>query len=134
MFSGVFHRPAYQTNVVADYLKQANLPASTLAMFNSTGRACTDNYTHCTTPQSPLPTQHNTDAIHIVNPATPHLLVADNDAAAFGNNIVVVDGGAVAASGGTSASGPIFAGVVGLLNDARLAAGKPPVGFLNPLL
>ena len=35
---------------------------------------------------------------------------------------------------GTSASAPVFAGVVSLLNDARLAAGKSPLGFLNPLL
>ena len=35
---------------------------------------------------------------------------------------------------GTSASAPAFAGVVALLNDAMLAANKPPLGFLNPLL
>ena len=36
--------------------------------------------------------------------------------------------------GGTSASSPTFAGIVALLNDARIAAGKPPLGFLNPLI
>ncbi|EJD48553.1 tripeptidyl peptidase A [Auricularia subglabra TFB-10046 SS5] len=35
---------------------------------------------------------------------------------------------------GTSASSPAFAGIVALLNDARLAAGKSPLGFLNPFL
>ena len=35
---------------------------------------------------------------------------------------------------GTSASAPTFAGIVALLNDANLAAGKPPLGFLNPML
>lgn len=35
---------------------------------------------------------------------------------------------------GTSASTPTFAGIVSLLNDANLAAGKPPLGFLNPML
>jgi tripeptidyl-peptidase-1 len=35
---------------------------------------------------------------------------------------------------GTSASAPIFAGVITLLNDARAAAGLPPLGFLNPIL
>lgn len=34
--------------------------------------------------------------------------------------------------GGTSASAPIVAGIVTLLNEARLKAGKSPVGFLNP--
>ncbi|KAE8138941.1 peptidase S8/S53 domain-containing protein [Aspergillus pseudotamarii] len=37
-------------------------------------------------------------------------------------------------SGGTSAASPVFAGLVGMLNDARLRAGKPALGFLNPLL
>ncbi|CAK5262509.1 unnamed protein product [Mycena citricolor] len=36
--------------------------------------------------------------------------------------------------GGTSASAPTFAGIVALLNDARLARGRPALGFLNPLL
>jgi tripeptidyl-peptidase-1 len=36
--------------------------------------------------------------------------------------------------GGTSASAPTFAGIVTLLNDAQIAAGKPPLGFLNPML
>ncbi|KAJ6515437.1 tripeptidyl peptidase A [Mycena sanguinolenta] len=36
--------------------------------------------------------------------------------------------------GGTSAATPTFAGLVALLNDARLAAGRPALGFLNPLL
>lgn len=35
---------------------------------------------------------------------------------------------------GTSASAPVFAGMVALLNAQRLQAGKPPLGFLNPWL
>ncbi|KZW04450.1 tripeptidyl peptidase A [Exidia glandulosa HHB12029] len=46
---------------------------------------------------------------------------------------VFVDGRQRSISG-TSASSPAFAGVVGLLNDVRIAAGKPPLGFLNPFL
>ena len=33
-----------------------------------------------------------------------------------------------------SASAPAFAGMVSLLNEARLKAGKPTMGFLNPFL
>jgi tripeptidyl-peptidase-1 len=33
-----------------------------------------------------------------------------------------------------SASTPVVAGIVSLLNDIRRVAGKPPLGFLNPLL
>ncbi len=36
--------------------------------------------------------------------------------------------------GGTSASSPTFTGFVALLNDVRLKAGLPPLGFLNPFL
>ncbi|CCL99285.1 uncharacterized protein FIBRA_01301 [Fibroporia radiculosa] len=36
--------------------------------------------------------------------------------------------------GGTSASSPTFAAIISLLNDARLANGLSPLGFLNPLL
>ena len=35
---------------------------------------------------------------------------------------------------GTSASTPVVAGLVSLLNDIRRVAGKRPLGFLNPLL
>ncbi|KAG9317809.1 peptidase S8/S53 domain-containing protein [Chiua virens] len=35
---------------------------------------------------------------------------------------------------GTSCSAPTFAAFVSMLNDARMSAGKPPLGFLNPWL
>ncbi|ESZ96495.1 hypothetical protein SBOR_3117 [Sclerotinia borealis F-4128] len=35
---------------------------------------------------------------------------------------------------GTSASSPAFAGIISLLNNARLNAGRKPLGFLNPWL
>jgi tripeptidyl-peptidase-1 len=44
----------------------------------------------------------------------------------------VIYAGKPAGSGGTSAAAPVFAGIIALLNDARLAAGKPALGFLNP--
>ena len=36
--------------------------------------------------------------------------------------------------GGTSAAAPPFAGIVALLTSARLSAGLPSLGFLNPLV
>ncbi|KAI0252049.1 tripeptidyl peptidase A [Lactifluus subvellereus] len=42
--------------------------------------------------------------------------------------------GQAALISGTSAAAPTFAGIVTLLNDALLAAGKNPLGFLNPML
>ncbi|OQD84340.1 hypothetical protein PENANT_c013G04271 [Penicillium antarcticum] len=46
----------------------------------------------------------------------------------------IIAAGKTSATGGTSAAAPTFAGLVGLLNDARLRAGKPVLGFLNPFL
>lgn len=47
----------------------------------------------------------------------------------------VVYDGDQSASGGTSAAAPVWAGIVGLLNDARFRAGKTaPLGWLNPLV
>ncbi|SMR60920.1 unnamed protein product [Zymoseptoria tritici ST99CH_1E4] len=37
-------------------------------------------------------------------------------------------------NGGTSASAPAVAAVIALLNDVRLRAGKPALGFINPLI
>jgi len=45
-----------------------------------------------------------------------------------------VNAGAFEGVAGTSASCPVVAGVFALLNDARLSAGKPPMGFLNPFI
>lgn len=36
--------------------------------------------------------------------------------------------------GGTSAAAPVFAAMVSLLNEARLRAQQPPMGFLNPFI
>ena len=35
---------------------------------------------------------------------------------------------------GTSASAPLWNGIITLLNDWRFNHGQPPVGFINPLL
>ena len=36
--------------------------------------------------------------------------------------------------GGTSWSAPVWAGLCALMNEARNKVGKPPLGFLNPLI
>ena len=48
--------------------------------------------------------------------------------------VVVQDGIPLPGVGGTSCASPTFTGVISLLNDARMAAGKAPLGFLNPLI
>jgi tripeptidyl-peptidase-1 len=56
------------------------------------------------------------------------------DVAAIGRGIPTVFLGETLGVGGTSASTPIWGGIVTLLNEARISAGKGPIGFLNPTL
>jgi len=57
------------------------------------------------------------------------------DVAALGASYtLLVSGKPMPGVGGTSASAPVFAAMVALINDALAAKGKPPVGFMNPLI
>ncbi|KAI0749811.1 subtilisin-like protein [Daedaleopsis nitida] len=56
------------------------------------------------------------------------------DVAANGFPTVVAVDGNFTTSGGTSASAPIFASLIAAVNDARLAKGKGPVGWINPAI
>ncbi|KAG6898306.1 hypothetical protein C0992_011897 [Termitomyces sp. T32_za158] len=56
------------------------------------------------------------------------------DVSAQANNFRVIIGGSLASVGGTSASSPTVAAIFSLLNDVRLAANKPTLGFVNPLI
>ena len=56
------------------------------------------------------------------------------DVSAQGFRFVTVWNGTIKILDGTSASTPTFAAVISLVNDALIADGKPPLGFLNPWL
>ncbi|KAF7365749.1 Family S53 protease [Mycena venus] len=56
------------------------------------------------------------------------------DVSAQGENVQIVSGGSTGGVDGTSCSSPIFASVIGLINDKLIAAGNSPLGFLNPWL
>jgi len=56
------------------------------------------------------------------------------DVAAIGHNTLIEQSGQIEAVGGTSASSPIFAAVIALLNQASIAKTGQPLGFLNPFL
>ncbi|KAL6080160.1 Prokumamolisin, activation domain containing protein [Balamuthia mandrillaris] len=56
------------------------------------------------------------------------------DVALLGHNYVVVIGGQSYVLSGTSASSPVFAGMITLINDMRFNNGKGPLGFINPTL
>lgn len=56
------------------------------------------------------------------------------DISANGHNYTVMVGGVRQAVDGTSASTPLLASMITMINEARLSAGKSTVGFLNPVL
>jgi subtilase family serine protease len=56
------------------------------------------------------------------------------DISALAHQIYIVMNGETSSVDGTSAASPTIAGLVGLINSARIQQGKPTVGFLNPLL
>ncbi|QKX54466.1 uncharacterized protein TRUGW13939_01552, partial [Talaromyces rugulosus] len=56
------------------------------------------------------------------------------DVAANGDNTAIYNKGKYVLSGGTSASAPIFAAVINRIVDERLSKGRPPLGFINPVL
>ncbi|KAJ7627368.1 family S53 protease [Roridomyces roridus] len=56
------------------------------------------------------------------------------DVAAQAANVEIVWKNQSLPVGGTSCATPIFASIIALVNDRLLAAGKPVLGFLNPLL
>lgn len=56
------------------------------------------------------------------------------DVSVMGSNYLIYLNGKPIPVSGTSASTPVFAAMISLLNDLRLNAGQPPLGFLNPWL
>lgn len=56
------------------------------------------------------------------------------DVAVLGSLYYVQVSGNIGLESGTSASSPVFAALVTLLNDARASVGGPPMGFINPWL
>ncbi|TYZ58535.1 hypothetical protein PybrP1_009553 [[Pythium] brassicae (nom. inval.)] len=56
------------------------------------------------------------------------------DIAGLGHAFPVIQNGKMFPTDGTSVSAPLLAAMIVLLNRQRLAAGKPALGFLNPLL
>ena len=70
-----------------------------------------------------------------MQPPLPNSFSPTQAANACGSNHdVIVWAGNITTIGGTSASSPTFASVISLVNDALLAKGKSPLGFLNPWL
>lgn len=56
------------------------------------------------------------------------------DVSALGVDYAIALAGQFGLVSGTSASSPAFAAIIAMINDELIAAGKPPLGFLNPWL
>ncbi|EMD32917.1 hypothetical protein CERSUDRAFT_98929 [Gelatoporia subvermispora B] len=56
------------------------------------------------------------------------------DISANGANFLIVVQGKALRVSGTSASSPVSAAILSAVNDARFAAGKGPIGFINPTI
>lgn len=56
------------------------------------------------------------------------------DISAIAENVEIYNGGTAELVAGTSCATPISASIFSLINDQLVAAGKSPLGFLNPWL
>ncbi|KAE8375728.1 Aorsin [Aspergillus bertholletiae] len=106
-FSNIYPIPDYQADAVATYFKDHNPPYPYYEGGKNLGK--------------------NGGVYNRLGRGYP-------DVAANGDNIAVFNGGQFGSSGGTSASTPIFASIINRIIDERLAVGKGPVGFINPVL
>lgn len=88
--------------------------------------------------------QNATVAAYVAKQASLHQLPPDSmfnrrgrgypDVSALGHNLRMIVGGKETPVGGTSASGPLFAGLLTLINDKLLHSGKRSLGLINPIL
>ncbi|KAJ5973138.1 uncharacterized protein N7479_003056 [Penicillium vulpinum] len=108
-FSNIYKAPDYQAQAVADYF--------TLAKPSYPYYEGVDNSSF----------GENDGIYNRIGRAYP-------DVAAIGDNVIIYNRGMAVSIGGTSASAPIFAGILTRINEERLAAGKSTVGFVNPVL
>ncbi|PQE33518.1 hypothetical protein CJF32_00003388 [Rutstroemia sp. NJR-2017a WRK4] len=111
-FSNVYNTPDYQKDAVSTYFK-AHSPPYPYYLGNPGNL-----------------TSNSTSVTGVYN----RLGRGIPDVSANGDNIATILGGNASFSGGTSASAPIFASIINLINEQRLAAHKSPVGFINPVL
>ncbi|KAI1815201.1 subtilisin-like protein [Poronia punctata] len=112
-FSNVFEMPVYQADHVNRYVDTVG---ETLEF---------ESYSQF------LP---NGDFSNITSGSYNRLGRAYPDVSAVAERQIVLNGGEWTLIGGTSLSAPVWAAVLTLINEERLKAGKPTLGFVNPAL
>ncbi|KAI1124156.1 peptidase S8/S53 domain-containing protein [Nemania abortiva] len=110
-FSNIYDMPSWQADTVKGYLARANL---SFTGYEGGGT----NYSNA---------RAGIGRYNKLGRAYP-------DVSANGDRFVISSGGSLLRIGGTSASCPLWGAVVTLINEARLEAGKAPVGFIHPVL
>lgn len=108
-FSNIYKAPEYQTQAVADYFARAKPSYLSYESVDNSSFGV------------------NKGIYNRIGRGYP-------DVAAVGDKVVIYNRGIPVSIGGTSASAPVFAGILTRINEERLAAGKPTVGFVNPLI
>jgi tripeptidyl-peptidase-1 len=114
-FSNVFERPAYQDKHVREYFERANI---THLGYNATGG---QGYAAIQPPPEPG------KLFNLAGRGYP-------DVSALGESFRVVLRGWPNRVHGTSVATPIWASILTLINEERLARGKSTVGFVHPVL
>jgi tripeptidyl-peptidase I len=110
-FSNVFAQPSYQKTAVTKYFSEVSLPFASYSQF-----------------------VNQSNFQNITSGVYNKLGRAYPDVSAVGTNILITANGAWETVNGTSAATPLWAGILTLINEARLAAGKSTLGFINPTL
>ncbi|CAI7565483.1 unnamed protein product [Penicillium glandicola] len=107
-FSNYFPQPSYQKTAVEKYFKTVKLTYPYYSEFDVDVNTTTGLYNR-------------------IGRAYP-------DVAANGALFPAYNGGSLYHFYGASLASPLFASVLSLINEERLAVGKRPVGFVNPVL
>ncbi|KAI0967950.1 peptidase S8/S53 domain-containing protein [Xylaria arbuscula] len=110
-FSNIYDAPEWQKDTVATYLSRANL---SFTGYEGGGA----NYSNA---------KAGIGRYNRIGRAYP-------DVSANGDGFIMSSGGDLLRVGGTSASCPLWGSIITLINEARLEAGKKPVGFIHPVL
>ena len=118
-FSNVFDRPKWQDRHVKGYLQQANV--SSLGYTSATALASGLGFDTVKPPPGPG------KVFNMRGRGYP-------DVAAIGENFRVVLRAYPNRMHGTSVSTPIWASILTLINEERLAAGKSTIGFVHQVL
>lgn len=108
-FSNIYKRPDYQNEAVEQYFAQSNPPYKFYESVDNSSFA------------------ENGGIYNRIGRAFP-------DVSAIADNVLVYNKGLPNLVGGTSAAAPVFAAMLTRINEERIDAGKPTVGFVNPTL